>query len=276
MSSRKRSNTYWSTNTFAPSVAICIARIICHRLSAAICIDRSICLCSSEAICIDRSICHRWRAAICIGQSIYHPESAAICIDYTNMPPSSIWFTIHIEIHIVLSKVCYLYNALQRLFILCTAQYFRGVDTIYTMHHVVFSGGGYGVYYALRSIFGGWILSITPWTIRYVIRYFSFSILHSHPAMLIEGFNKHALEGAIHIARSISFMASAAICIDKTNIFFMSPAICIVLTICWSMSNAIHIAVYNIATMCASMYIAPINMIVFNTFNTYCHIRCIA
>ena len=68
MSSRKRSNTYWSTNTFAPSVAICIARIICHRLSAAICIGRPICLCSSAAICIDRSICHRWRAVICIGQ----------------------------------------------------------------------------------------------------------------------------------------------------------------------------------------------------------------
>ena len=77
MSSVKRSNTYWSTNTFAPSVAICIARIIC--------------LCSS--------------VAICIGQPICHPESAAICIDYTDMPPSSIWFTKHIEIHIVLSKV---------------------------------------------------------------------------------------------------------------------------------------------------------------------------
>ena len=91
MPSRKRSNTYWSTNTFAPAVAICIARIICHRLSA--------------AICIGRPICHRWRAGICIGQPICHPESAAICIDYTNMPPSSIWFTIHIEIHIILSKV---------------------------------------------------------------------------------------------------------------------------------------------------------------------------
>ena len=56
MSSRKRSNTYWLTNTFAPSVAICIARIICHRLSAAICIGRPICLCSNAAICINRSI----------------------------------------------------------------------------------------------------------------------------------------------------------------------------------------------------------------------------
>ena len=85
MSSRKRSNTYWSTNTFAPSVSICIARIICRRLSAAICIGRPICVCSSVTICIDRSICHRWRAAICIGQPICHPESAAICIDYTNI-----------------------------------------------------------------------------------------------------------------------------------------------------------------------------------------------
>ena len=94
--------------------------------------------------------------------------------------------------------------------------------------------------------------------------------------MHIEGFNMHALEGAIHIAISISFVAVAAICIDNTNIFLTSPAICIVLTICWFMSNAMHIAVYNIATMCASMHITPINMIVFNTFNMYCHIRCIA
>ena len=93
MPSRKLGNTYWSTNTFAPSVAIFIARIICYRLSAAICIGRLICLCSSAAICIDRSICHRWRAAICVGQPICHPETAAICIDYTNMSPSSIWFT---------------------------------------------------------------------------------------------------------------------------------------------------------------------------------------
>ena len=122
--------------------------------------------------------------------------------------------------------------------------------------------------------------------------------------MHIEGFNIQAREGAIHIARSISFVAVAAICIDKTNIFLTSPAICIVLTIHWSMSKAIHIAVHNIATMCASMHITPINMsedpcaihivypvccpivgaiqvdydnmIVFNTFNTYCHIRCVA
>ena len=122
--------------------------------------------------------------------------------------------------------------------------------------------------------------------------------------MRIEGFNTHAFEGAIHIARSISFVAVASICIDKTNILLTSPAICIVLTIRWSMSNAIHIAVHNIATMCASMHITSINMsgdpcaihivysmccpivgalhvhydsmIVFNTFNTYCHIRCIA
>ena len=77
---------------------------------------------------------------------------------------------------------------------------------------------------------------------------------------IIEGFNTHALEGAIYIARSISFVAVAAICIDKTNIFLTSPVICIVLTIRWCMSNAIHIAVHNIATMCASMHITPINM----------------
>ena len=59
----------------------------------------------------------------------------------------------------------------------------------------------------------------TPWTIRYVIRYFSFNMLRRRPAMHIEGFNMHALEGAIHIGRSISFVAVAAICIDKTNIF---------------------------------------------------------
>ena len=76
MSSRKRSNTYWSTDMFAPSVAICIARTIC--------------LCSSEAMCIDQSILHRRRATTCTGQPIYHPESAAICIDCTNMPPS--WY----------------------------------------------------------------------------------------------------------------------------------------------------------------------------------------
>ena len=114
MSSRKRSNTYWSTNTFAPSVAICIARIICNRLSAAICIGQPICHRLSAAICIDLSICHRWRAAICIGQPICHPESAAICIDYTNMPPSSIGFTKHIEIHIVLSKVWILLYCLSK------------------------------------------------------------------------------------------------------------------------------------------------------------------
>ena len=87
---------------------------------------------------------------------------------------------------------CYLYYALRSifgwwiLFILCTTQYFRGadaiyiihyvvffrgrmlfilwalhycrgVDIIYTMHYAVFSGGGYYLYYALRSIFGWWI-----------------------------------------------------------------------------------------------------------------------
>ena len=113
----------------------------------------------------------------------------------------------------------------------------------------------------------------TPWTIRYVIRYFLFNILRNHPAMHIDGLNIHALEGAIHIARSVSFVAAAAIhvLIKPINIFLTSPAICIVLQIRWSMPNAIHIAVYNIATMRASMHITPINMVVFNTFNTYCH-----
>ena len=65
MSSRKRSNTSWSTNTFAPSVlAICIARTICHRLGA----------------------------AICIAQPKCNPESAAIYIDYINMPPKFFFF----------------------------------------------------------------------------------------------------------------------------------------------------------------------------------------
>ena len=113
MSSRKRSNMYWSTTMFAPSVAICTARTICHRLSAAICIGQPIYLCPSAAICIDRSICHRWRAAICIGQRIYNPESTAICIDCTNIPPSSRWFTINIEIHIVLSRVWFVYIELR-------------------------------------------------------------------------------------------------------------------------------------------------------------------
>ena len=68
MPSRKRSNTYWSTNIFAPSVAICIARIRCHRLSASICIGQPICHRWRAAICIIyRSICNRWRAAIRIG-----------------------------------------------------------------------------------------------------------------------------------------------------------------------------------------------------------------
>ena len=93
--------------------------------------------------------------------------------------------------------------------------------------------------------------------------------------MHFEGFNIHALEGAIYIARSISFVAIAAVCIGKTNIVLPSPAICIVLTIRRSMSN-MYIAIYNTATMWASMHITPINIIVFSNINTYCHIRCIA
>ena len=34
------------------------------------------------------------------------------------------------------------------------------MDSAYIMHYVVFSGGGYYLYYALPSIFGGWILYI--------------------------------------------------------------------------------------------------------------------
>ena len=107
-------NQCWSMHyviqsPFSISIAIINGlshRTICLCLSAATCICRPICLCSSAAIFIDRSICHRWRAAVCIGQPMCHPESAAICIDYTNMPPSSIWFTTHTEIHIVLFKAC--------------------------------------------------------------------------------------------------------------------------------------------------------------------------
>ena len=76
--------------------------------------------------------------------------------------------------------------------------------------------------------------------------------------MHIEGFNIHALEGAIHIARSISFVAVAAIRIDKTNIFLTSPAICIVLTIPWSMSKAIHISVYALVELCKQMVVSPL------------------
>ena len=100
-----------------------------------------------------------------------------------------------------------------------------------------------------------------------IIRYFSFNILRSHPAVHIEGFNIHAFEGAIHTARLISFVAVATICIHKTNIILTSPEICIELTICWSMSNALRIAVYNIVTMCASMHITPINKNVIVFFN---------
>ena len=112
---------------------------------------------------------------------------------------------------------------------------------------------------------------------------------------IIEGFNTHTLEGAIHIARSISFVAVAAICIDKT---YRANN-----TLVHVQRNT-YIAVHNIGTMCALMHITPINMsedpcaihivysiccpiagaihidydntIVFSSFNTYCHIRCIA
>ena len=38
---------------------------------------------------------------------------------------------------------------------------FMLIDTAYTRHYVVFSGGGYYLYYALRSTFGGWIQFIS-------------------------------------------------------------------------------------------------------------------
>ena len=44
-------------------------------------------------------------------------------------------------------------------------------------------------------------------------------MLRRRPAMHIEGFNIHALEGAIHIARSTSFVAVAAVCIDNNNMY---------------------------------------------------------
>ena len=37
---------------------------------------------------------------------------------------------------------------------------FWAVDTILTMHYVIFSGGGYYSYYALSSIFREWVIFI--------------------------------------------------------------------------------------------------------------------
>ena len=69
--------------------------------------------------------------------------------------------------------------------------------------------------------------------------------------MHIEGFDIHALEGTIQIARSISFVAVAAICMYwSNNCFCRSRAICIVLTICWSMSKAIYILRFNTSPRC--------------------------
>ena len=130
-------------------------------------------------------------------------------------------------------------------------------------------GGGFVVHYfksaglPLHTELSVEVQQITPWTIRYVIKFHTFhSNICTVTRQCILKASTYALEGAIHIARSISFVAVAAICIDKPNIFLTSPR--------WSMSDAIHIAVCNIATMCLSMHITPINMIVFNTFNTYC------
>ena len=120
------------------------------------------------------------------------------------------------------------------------------VDQVFLSLSAVTSTDRWHVYSRLHGC-----VKFTPWAIRYVIRYFSFNILRSHPAMHIEGFNIHALEGAIHIAWSISFAAVAAICIDKTNIFLTSPAISIVLTIRWSMSNAKYILRFITSRRCA-------------------------
>ena len=52
------------------------------------------------------------------------------------------------------------------LFILCITQYFREVDTIFTMQYAVFSGDEYYLYYALRSIFRG---ADIIYTMHYVV-----------------------------------------------------------------------------------------------------------
>ena len=70
-------------------------------------------------------------------------------------------------------------------------QYFRGADTISTMHYAVFSGDGYYLYYALAvfsgdgyyfyyalcSIFGGWILFLLC-TMQYIRREDNFYAMH--------------------------------------------------------------------------------------------------
>ena len=146
---------------------------------------------------------------------------------------------------------------------------------------------------------------ITPSNIRFIIRYFPFNILRSHPAMHIESFNIHALEGAIHIARSISYVAVAAVCIfiDKTNIFLMSPAMlikyvgpcptqyilrfitsqwcarqCILLrSKCLGIPVQYILFIQYVARSWAQYKLTTTDSkIVWNTFNTYCHIRCIS
>ena len=57
--------------------------------------------------------------------------------------------------------------------ILCNTQYFRGVDTIYTVQYAVFSGSGYYLYYAIRSIFeGGYYLYHAIRSILYITQCF--------------------------------------------------------------------------------------------------------
>ena len=60
--------------------------------------------------------------------------------------------------------------------------------------------------------------------------------------MHVEGFNIHALVGAIYIALSISFVVVAVICIDKTNIFLRGPAI----NMYWANNTLVHLSLIHI------------------------------
>ena len=66
------------------------------------------------------------------------------------------------------------------------------------------------------------IIFSTPWTIDNTIcnTILFIQYVRRRPAMHIEGFNMHALEGAIHFDRSISFVAVAAMCFDKPISFW--------------------------------------------------------
>ena len=93
----------------------------------------------------------------------------------------------------------------------------------------------------------------TPYTIRYLIRYVSFNILFSHPAMHIEGFNIHRVRVRVH---NIATMC-ASMHITPINMSGDPCAIHIVHSVCCPIVGAIHIE-YD-------------NMTVFKSFNTYCH-----